>query len=133
MTQEKWLPGGSEPWFAQKGPSGPPGVWPHTHSPTQAQQGLPARSHAAPAGAGPGPVSAFTVCQLSAQHLGVRPEGNQSVSITCRGRKSMALSFLKSCRLRATARDRPAVSSHAGSLRERLVNTERCPPHTPGD
>lgn len=43
----------------------------------------------------------------------------------------MALYFLKSSRLRATAGDRPAVSSHAGSLRELLVKTERCLPHTP--
>lgn len=137
MTQ-KWLQGwegrgGREPWFAQKCPSGPPGVGPHTHlPPRRAQQGLQATFPRCSCWRGARPQSALSLSASSEPSTsGVRPEGNQSVSITCRGRKSMALYFLKSSRLRATAGDRPAVSSHAGSLRELLVKTERCLPHTP--
>lgn len=117
MSQEQGLPGGNEPWFAHQDPSGPPGVWPSTHSPHPTPPRRPSRapSHVpTPFLLAPGqaPIR-LALLPAQSQHLGVRPAGNQSVSITCRGANQWL--FL-SCRAPGAGKEEPQPETDLPAL-----------------
>lgn len=113
--------GGTEPWFAQCVHQRPP--WclaPHPAPPTQGPAGakgqVPTLLLLEP---GQAPVSAFHCLPAgSPEQLGVRSEGNQSVSVACWDDPQINASLCpEKLHIHSNTRDRPAVSSHPGEMR----------------
>lgn len=138
MTQEKWLPWGHWRPGLPRSVHQRPGWCLALGSPAHTQllragpsRGQRPRSHASPAGVGPGPRQRLSLlCQLRAQSTsGSGLRGTRQFQLPAeRAHKSMPLYFPKSSIATATTRDRPAVSSRLGNLLWAPSKMERCPP-----